>query len=765
MGHAMNHRRDGVLALCLFALLFSVYLLAFSGVYHASDEISMLVATDSFARRGAWDIELIRWMGEQQGSFGPDGQLYSRKGIGTTLAALPHYWLAVQLARWGNVQTAMLTNAVVTALTGVLVYLLLRRLGYGHGVSLGTALAFGLATMAWPYARFLFSESLAGLGLMLSTYFLVCYGVPSLSRPRILEGGSVSPPPASVPSSALSSPEDQVEGGLLHGGRWFYPLLAGVGLGMALLARLNNAMVAPFLVLFLLAYLNQHHGRNWRAWIRPVVLFGLPVLVALAVAGWYNWLRFGSPLTTGYLPEERFATPFLEGFYGLTLSPGKGLFWYNPLFFVALAAWPAFYRRHRAVALLAGAVVLSNLAFYAPWYLWWAGHSWGPRFLVTILPFAALSLAPALEAASRRRMLAIGLAAWVVVSVAVQLLGIAVDFNIYLEDVYADLGLYHPATLFDPAYSPLLRQVSYVRPENLDLAWARGGSLDWVALLAGLGLVLVSALALWAAWRGRASAWMGGALVVLLGLGTAFSLFRYAPAGDVAEAARALAVMERPGEVAALTDPFLTEAFQDAYDGHLWVWGVPSKEEVGVERDAVWVIGGGDPDPAVARFQVGKVRLDLYLPQGQYLSASRLPAPSLPQGTSLGDVVELVAIRLDEAAIQRGTALPLTLYWRAMAPMDTSYTVFVQAVDEAGVKSGQIDRLPCDGGCSTNTWRPGDLVGESYDLYIPADAPSGRYQLIAGMYNLATGERLPLRDAHGNAVGDHLLLGQVEVRP
>ncbi len=32
-------------------------------------------------------------MGEQQGSFGPDGHLYSRKGIGTTLAALPLYWL------------------------------------------------------------------------------------------------------------------------------------------------------------------------------------------------------------------------------------------------------------------------------------------------------------------------------------------------------------------------------------------------------------------------------------------------------------------------------------------------------------------------------------------------------------------------------------------------------------------------------------------------------------------------------------------------
>jgi len=146
----MKDRRDGGLALGLFALLFSTYLLTFSGIYHSSDEMSMLAVTDSLAPRGEWDIELLHWMGEQQGSFGPDGHLYSRKWIGTTLAALPHYWLALQSSHLGNVQTAMLTNAVVTALTGVLVYLVLRRLRYGQGVALGTALAYGLATMAWP---------------------------------------------------------------------------------------------------------------------------------------------------------------------------------------------------------------------------------------------------------------------------------------------------------------------------------------------------------------------------------------------------------------------------------------------------------------------------------------------------------------------------------------------------------------------------------------------------------------------------------------
>lgn len=727
----MGRKGDKRLALGLFALLFSVYLFTFSGAYHSSDEMSMLAVTDSLARRGGWDIELLRWMGEQQGSFGPDGHLYSRKGIGMTLAALPHYWLALQSSRLGNVQVAMLTNGVVTALAGVLVYLVLRRLDYGQGVALGAALAFGLGTMAWPYARYLFSESLAGLGLMASAYFLL------RTRDRLDQASLV---------------------------------LAGSGLGLALLARLNNAMVAPFLGLLLLGYLYRQHGRHWQRWIGPIVLFGLPVLAALAITGWYNALRFGNPLTTGYLPEERFTTPFFEGFYGLTLSPGKGLLWYNPLLWAALAAWPAFFRRHRSEALLAAAIVLSSLVFYAPWYLWWAGHAWGPRFLVTILPFAALSLAPALEAAAHRSALAAGLGALAAASLAVQILGVAVDFNLYLEEIHAELGLYHPSTLFDLAYSPLVRQIAYFRPGNLDLAWARGGSVNWLALLLGLCGVVAAGWALVAAWRGRIPRWAPGGLLVLLVPVTVGLLCLYAPRGDLApsrglaEAGQTLASMERPGEAAALTEPSLTEAFQDAYDGGLWVWGVPSKEGIESAHDAAWVIGAGDPDPAEARFQMGGVRLDFYAPPGQAFDPVRLPAEPLEAPARLEGVVELVAVQLEQTTARPGGTLPLTLYWRALAPMDASYTVFVHLIDEAEAKAGQMDRLPCDGGCPTTTWRPGDLVGERMELPIRAEAAPGRYRLISGMYDLATGQNLTWRDAGGNDLGPHLLLGTIEMQ-
>jgi 4-amino-4-deoxy-L-arabinose transferase-like glycosyltransferase len=731
----MNDRRDGLLALSLFALLFSIYLLTFSGVYHSSDEMSMLAVTDSLARRGDLDINLYRWLGLQQGQFGPDGDLYSHKGLGTSLAAFPLTWLALQWPRLGNVQTAMLTMAFVTALTGALLFLYVRRLRFSRGVALGVALLYGLATMAWVYARYLFSESLTGLALLAAALFLLRYR----DRGRVLE-----------------------------------VVLAGICLGVTVLTRLNDAVVIALFALLLVAYAWQRGERTPGRLVGLLALMGVPVLAALAADGVYNTLRFGNPLDTGYLfgQREQFSTPLFTGLYGLTFSPGRGLFWHNPILLAALLGWPALVRRHRVEGLLAAGVGLYYLLFWSLWYLWWGGHSWGPRFLVAALPFAILPLAPVLETAARaagalpyRRILIVGLVVLAMLSVAVQLLGVVVDFNLYLEDVYAELGLYHPATLFDPAYSPLLRQIAYVRTGNLDLAWTRGGAVNWLALLVGTSLVLVSGLALLSAWRGGARRRAGVALSTLIGLGAIGSLLLYAPAGDVAEAARVLAVMERPGEAAVLTDPFLTEAFQDAYDGQLPVWGVPAKGDVGGEHEAVWVIGPGDPDPAAARFQIGTVRLDLYPPPGASFDAARLPAFAAEGVANLGNAVGLVAVDLDVTSVRPGEMLPVTLYWRALAEMDVSYTVFVQAVDEEGGKAGQVDRLPCHGGCPTTTWRPGDLIGERYDLAILPDAPPGRYWLIAGMYDLATGEHLPWLDAQGNVAGSYLLLGTIEVQP
>jgi hypothetical protein len=278
-------------------------------------------------------------------------------------------------------------------------------------------------------------------------------------------------------------------------------------------------------------------------------------------------------------------------------------------------------------------------------------------------------------------------------------------------------------------------------------------------------LVLIAGLALRAAWRGRMARWQGAGLLLLLAAGALFALFLYAPAGDAAGAALTLAAMERPGEAAALTKLQLTEAFQDAYDGHLPVWGVPSKEGVGDAQAGVWAIGDGEAGPAEAKLQVGSIRLDLFLPPNQRVDDARLPVPIWQEEVRLGDVAELAAVELDGTALRRGEALPLALYWRALAATDIPYTVFVQAIDDEGLKAAQDDRVPCHGGCPTTSWRPGDVIGDWYDLPIHPDAPPGHYQVVVGMYDPATGGRLQALDAQDNVIGTYVLIGSVEVQP
>jgi hypothetical protein len=157
------------------------------------------------------------------------------------------------------------------------------------------------------------------------------------------------------------------------------------------------------------------------------------------------------------------------------------------------------------------------------------------------------------------------------------------------------------------------------------------------------------------------------------------------------------------------------------------------------------------------------MRLDHFETTMQPFDPARLPLAMLGEAARLGDTIELLTVDSGDSDVSAGETLSLTIYWRALAPMDSSYTVFVQVIDEEG-KAGQVDRIPCNGGCPTNTWRAGDLVGERYDLVIDADAQPGQYQIISGMYDLATGENLQWLDAQGGEMGHNLVLGTVEVQ-
>ncbi|MEW5957420.1 MAG: glycosyltransferase family 39 protein [Chloroflexota bacterium] len=136
------------------------------------------------------------------------------------------------------------------------------------------------------------------------------------------------------------------------------------------------------------------------------------------------------------------------------------------------------------------------------------------------------------------------------------------------------------------------------------------------------------------------------------------------------------------------------------------------------------------------------------------------PAIAQPLDAAFGQPLRLKLLGLDVPTSHPspGDTLAITLYWQAITEMAVDYTVFVQLLNPAGQVVSQLDLPPQAGAAPTTTWLPGEVLTDPYTLPLPADLPPGVYRLITGLYNPATGKRLPV------AGGDFVELTQLTVQ-
>ena len=114
--------------------------------------------------------------------------------------------------------------------------------------------------------------------------------------------------------------------------------------------------------------------------------------------------------------------------------------------------------------------------------------------------------------------------------------------------------------------------------------------------------------------------------------------------------------------------------------------------------------------------------------------------------TILGDnQIALLDYRI-EGPLRHGATVRLNVLWQALKPLDEDYTVFVHAVDGEGTIWGQRDTEPQEGEYPTTEWRLGEIVQDRYELQIDVAGPREGYQLVVGLYDSETEERLRLPD-------------------
>lgn len=117
--------------------------------------------------------------------------------------------------------------------------------------------------------------------------------------------------------------------------------------------------------------------------------------------------------------------------------------------------------------------------------------------------------------------------------------------------------------------------------------------------------------------------------------------------------------------------------------------------------------------------------------------------PNLTNGSDVlfGNVMRLLAYELERSSED---LVNITLYWRGEQSMDKDYKIFVHIFEPGtGIPVAQDDAMPHRGGLPTRLWAPGDRVTDSIPIDI-SQVEAGEYGLAIGVYDPATGDRLPL---------------------
>lgn len=148
-------------------------------------------------------------------------------------------------------------------------------------------------------------------------------------------------------------------------------------------------------------------------------------------------------------------------------------------------------------------------------------------------------------------------------------------------------------------------------------------------------------------------------------------------------------------------------------------------------------------------------------PQAAHTVAANLSDQILLLGYDLRD--ESSASGEAVFTTQPGATIPLTIYWQALTPMDRDFTVFVHLLDQERRIWGQSDGQPEQGFYPTSFWDVGEIVLDRHDIMVDVSVPSGQYGLVAGIYLLSTGERLPVIAEDDQVLGDEVFLTAVDV--
>jgi hypothetical protein len=326
--------------------------------------------------------------------IGTDGVRYSPTGLGYSLALIPAVVAEDIFLRsaglppiadfplnhdWPVLLFASFVNPVFGALLAAILYAYGRRMGLSNLWSFVLVIMTMLGTNLLVYTKHAFAQMMFLTFMMWSFYWLKTYSQSHHRHDLMYAGLSFGVVMISYnPTFLLLVPAM----GLYYLGLWFNSNLFFI----------QNLRKVKF------------WWESLGKWLLDGLYFMLGWSPLFLLYSWYNSIRFGGVAASGYRPLGKSLTlpsfppayVIFEGIWGILLSPGKGLIIYSPLLLLLILFWHKLKNTELPEIFAAGWISLafiwiSGTTLGAPDFLIWSGGaSWGPRYILPIIPMLML---------------------------------------------------------------------------------------------------------------------------------------------------------------------------------------------------------------------------------------------------------------------------------------------------------------------------------------------------------------------------------------
>jgi hypothetical protein len=400
-----------------------------------------------------------------------EGKFYAVTGLGFSLAYLPAVFLEdvfLHLANlepisafplendWPVLLFASMANAFFASFLVIIFYLYLRALEIKHKQALFLSFLIFIASNLFPYAKHSFAHMMF-VSFLTSTFYLI---------------------------KRYSQTKNS-----------FYMLGASISFGIVVISYNPTFTFAiPALIFYYFSLSNFKISLNYFKKLFINIFYGLsgflPFLLAYVI---FNNLRTskGGIKQIANIAESTIsrvppAYVIVEGIWGLLFSAGKSIFLFSPLLLILVLFW--FKLNKKLLPEIGAALILFFTYLWligtylgGPNFLVWHGDSsWGPRYLLAVLPLLLILVAHIYTKLDLKQKLFVFLPL-VVLGLGINLLGILLPYQIryrYLPyDTWIGSTQFKASDYgnFIPRYSPVfnMSKIFAKRTINLKRNWRK----------------------------------------------------------------------------------------------------------------------------------------------------------------------------------------------------------------------------------------------------------------------------------------------------